>query len=471
MLIKSSKNDIIWNYIGVVISMGSNLLLLPFMMRFLDGDHLGLWYVFLSIGGIVTLFDFGFNPTFARNIAYCWSGADELTKEGVVFSNNSEPNYRLLRKTITTCKIIYLIISLFALLFLLTAGSAFVYKISCSILDVEIVISWLVYVFAVFLNIYYGYYATFLRGVGAISDYNRINILTRLVQIAVSLILLFFGYGLIAVAVAYLFYGFILRWLSKRAFYYYKNLRSRLESIDEEISSAEIKNLFSVIWHNAWRDGLIFVAHYCASQAGTLIVSNYFSLKETGIYSISVQLIMAIVNIAAALYTAYQPAMQSAYATGNKKEAKRLMATAMVAFFWIFVVSVLVLLTVGIPILQIIKPDSHYDKLVIIGIAIYHFFYRRQSYYASFISNTNRIPYMFAYIITGVISIVLAVFLVRNCNWGLWGLIAGLFIPQALYNCWKWPNEVFFMLDTNIIEMFHIGNHEIRKMFKMGSRF
>ena len=466
MLIKSSKNDVIWNYIGIVISMGSNLLLLPFMIHFLNSDHLGLWYVYLSIGGIVTLFDFGFNPTFARNIAYCWSGAEELTKENVKFSNNSEPNYKLLKKTIKTCKFIYLIISSFALLILLTVGSAFIYKISFRIIDQAIVISWLVYVFSIFLNIYYGYYASLLRGVGAVAEYNKINISSRLIQIVISLLLLFCGFGIIAVAVAYLFYGFLFRFLSKKAFFSYRNLQSHLDSIHETIGFEEIKSLFFVIWHNAWRDGIVFIANYCASQAGTLIVSNYFTLKETGIYSISVQLITAIVNIAAALYTAYQPAMQSAYATNNKKEAKRLMATAMVTYFWVFIIFVLLLLTIGIPIIQIIKPDSQYDRLVIVGIAIYHYFYRRQSFYASFISNTNCIPYMTAYIVTGVISVVLSVFLVRNCSWGLWGLIAGLFIPQALYNCWKWPYEVFRMLGTNSNEVFCVGNQEIIKLLK-----
>ena len=81
MQIRSSTSDVSWNYIGIIMSMGSNFLLLPFLIRFIDSEMLGLWYVYLSIGGIVTLFDFGFNPTLARNVAYCWSGAKQLNEE------------------------------------------------------------------------------------------------------------------------------------------------------------------------------------------------------------------------------------------------------------------------------------------------------------------------------------------------------------------------------------------------------
>ena len=68
MKISLTKKDVIWSYIGTIISMGSNLIMLPFLMYFLDSDMLGLWYIFASIGAIATLFDMGFAVTFARNI-------------------------------------------------------------------------------------------------------------------------------------------------------------------------------------------------------------------------------------------------------------------------------------------------------------------------------------------------------------------------------------------------------------------
>ena len=78
MRIELTRKDVGWSYIGTIVSMGANFFMLPFLIYFLDGDMLGLWYVFSSIGAIAALFDMGFGVTFARNITYCWSGAKKI---------------------------------------------------------------------------------------------------------------------------------------------------------------------------------------------------------------------------------------------------------------------------------------------------------------------------------------------------------------------------------------------------------
>ena len=457
MQIKSSRSDIIWNYIGIIMSMASNFLLLPFLIKFVDSEMLGLWYVYLSIGGIVILFDFGFNPTLARNVAYCWSGAKELNAEGVGQTQGSEPNFDLLKRVISTCKAIYLVISAAALLVLLSIGTAYIHHVSKDLFGETVIASWLIYAVAVFLNLYYGYFATFLRGVGAVSIYNKINVFARLIQIIVSIGMLLLGYGIIAVSLAYLLYGFLLRAFSKRAFYRYKGIGERLKSIPGKTSVDEIKRLFRIVWHNAWKDGLVAVANYCANQASTLIASMFLSLTETGLYSISVQLITAIATISAGLYTAYQPAMQSAYANHNRNESTRLMSLAMITYSFLFWAGTIALITVGIPILKWVKPENTYNIAVILGIAVYNFFYKRQSYYASFISNTNHVPYAKAYVLSSIAGVVLSIIMVHFMKMGVWGLIIGQFLPQLVYNVWKWPREVYKILETTWAKLVAVG--------------
>ena len=469
MQIKSSRSDIIWNYIGIIMSMASNFLLLPFLIRFIDSEMLGLWYVFLSVGGIVILFDFGFNPTLARNVAYCWSGTKELNTEGVAQTGGKEPNYFLLKQVISTCKAIYFVISAAALIVLLSVGTVYIHHVSKGLFGSTVIVSWLIYAVAVYLNLYYGYFSTFLRGVGAVSIYNKINIFARLIQIAVSIGMLILGYGIIAVSLAYLLYGFLLRFFSKRAFFRYKEIGEHLESIPGKTGLDEIKRLFLIIWHNAWKDGLVAVANYFANQASTLIASMFLTLTATGIYSISVQLITAIATISAGLYTAYQPAMQSAYANNNRNESTRLMSLAMISYTVLYWLGTLALITIGIPILKWVKPGITYDVTVIMGIALYSFFYKRQSYYASFISNTNHVPYMKPYVFSSVAGVLLSIVMVHYIGMGVWGLIIGQFLPQLLYNVWKWPREVYKMLETTWIELVTVGIQSMKANTNRGN--
>ena len=115
MQVSVNKADVIWSYIGTFMGLFSNILVVPFVVYYLNTEMLGLWYVFVSIGGLAHLFDFGFTITFGRNITYCWSGAKKLKKTGAEFSDNNQPDFRLMKNILNTCKKIYFFISLSSL--------------------------------------------------------------------------------------------------------------------------------------------------------------------------------------------------------------------------------------------------------------------------------------------------------------------------------------------------------------------
>ena len=72
-----------WSFVFTAIRAGGNLLVLPLMLHKLTPEDLGLWYVFLSLGGMASLVDFGFYPTMSRVTAFLWAGADEIQETGV----------------------------------------------------------------------------------------------------------------------------------------------------------------------------------------------------------------------------------------------------------------------------------------------------------------------------------------------------------------------------------------------------
>ena len=103
--ISVGKSDIIWSYIAKFLGIASGLLVLPFILNRLTAEEMGLNYLMLTIGSMVSLLDFGFSPQFGRNITYVFSGAKELAKEG--FSKkevDSKPSYRLVATVIITAK-------------------------------------------------------------------------------------------------------------------------------------------------------------------------------------------------------------------------------------------------------------------------------------------------------------------------------------------------------------------------------
>lgn len=460
MKVRISRKDVIWSYVGTLMSMGANLLMLPFLMYFLDADMLGLWYVFASIGAIAILFDMGFSVTFARNITYCWSGAKSLKKEDVDFTSNSEPDYYLMKKVLATCKLIYGVLGGAALVLLLSVGTIYVHYVSRNINSVVPVIAWIVYAIAAFFNLYYGYYASFLRGVGAVDQANKNTVYARAAQIILTIVLLWCGMGLIGACAAYLVYGTVFRLLGKHHFYRYKNIGAHLKAIPGKIQKKEIKELFNIVWHNAWRDGAISIANYFCNQASTVICSMFLSLAEVGVYSIGVQIAQAIAQISGTLYTAYQPELQSAYISSNEEKMKKSMSIIVMTFIYLFVIGTVAVIYIGLPILKLIKPSTVVSVPVLLGLCVYQFMLKFRNCYTSYFSCTNRILYVKGFISSAILCVVLSLVLIGPLKMGVWGLIFAQILSQAVYNVWKWPYLAHKELRLSTIDMVKSGSRD-----------
>lgn len=466
MKVKLTGKDILWSYIGTFLSMGANIIILPFLMYYLDENMLGLWYIFAGVGGIATLFDFGFSVTFARNITYCWSGAKKLKKEDVEFVDDSEPDYYMMKQVLTTCKVIYGILAGGAYVLLLTIGTGYIAYVSREVGGRDRFIAWFIYSTAAFLNLYFGYYNSFLRGVGAVDRASKNAVISKCVQIVLTVGLLVCKIGIIGPCVAYLAYGTLFRMLGKHYFYSYENIKEKLDSVSTQIKKEQIINLLNIVWHNAWRDGIISICNYFCDQASTVICSMYLPLSQTGIYSLGVQIATAIAQVAGTLYNAYQPELQSAYISSNTNKLRKTMAMIIMSFSYLFVIGMIIVSTVGIPILKIIKPSVVVSVPVLLGLGLYQYILKFRNCYTSYFSCTNRILYMPGFIVSAILCVVLSFIAIGLFDFGVWGLICAQIISQAVYNLWKWPSLANKEMGLNAISTISEGTKETINLIK-----
>ena len=439
MNIKTNKSDIIWSYIGSFMGLFSNIMVVPFVVYYLDTDMLGLWYVFLSIGSITSLFDFGFVITFARNITYCWSGAKTLKKTGVATVESGEPDMHLMKTILYTCRHIYLIISLTVLVLMLTIGMAYIVHITKGVTNTTIIASYLIYAIGIFLNLYYNYYDSFLRGVGAIKEANQNKVYARIIQIVLMIGTLVLGFGILGMAISFLFFGTLFRYLASKKFYRYEHIGDRLKEVKEPVNKQEAKDFFKIIWYNSWREGVISISHYCSTQASVLICSMFFTLRETGIYSLGVQIATAVTTLASVIYGTLQPMLQSYYVKGNIENVRRSMSLIVVTYILSFIAGALGATLIGVPVLRWIKPESIIEIPILLGIFANNFILKFRDCYTSYFSSTNRLIYMPAFVTSAVVCVILSVILLKFTHLGIWGLIIAQIASQAMFNMWYWP--------------------------------
>ncbi len=464
-MVNLRRNDYIWSYVGTFVSAGASAIMLPFVLHYLSEEMYGLWSVFQSIAAITALFDFGFSTTFSRNINYCWCGATELKKTGAVFSKSTEPNFKLMKETMSACRHVFLILAIVAIVCMAIPGTLYICYISRNIVGIDSMVAWAFYVIAVFSNLYFGYYNTFLRGVGDISDANRAIVLSKLLQILLTAVLLMLNCGIVGTGFAYLAYDFFYVILSRQAFLNFHNIGNELAKITLKVPKNDTKNNFLIVWHNAKKEGLVTLANYLANQACTIICPVFLTLSETGKYALAVQLATVLSNVASTLYNANQPVLQSEYISNDTKAMKRTMSLIVVTYVLLYLIGMILLIIIGLPIIRLINPQSIPTVPLMIGVGAYQFVLKLRNCYTSYFSCTNRIPYVRSFIVSSFIGVIMAVVML-NMNWGVWGLVLAQLISQLVFNAWYWAFRTHRELELSLKQMMIYGWSEMLKIAK-----
>ena len=437
MQIRISKADIIWNYVGTVLSSVAGFLLLPFLIYYLSASELGLWYVYLAVGNLVTLFQFGFSPTFARNFAYCWSGARSLTQEGCTCAEG-DVDPALMAHLIAACKTVYRRVSLVALVVLAVPGTIYILSVTNELNLIEVLLSWVIFSLGVLLNLYFLWYESALSGIGAVAASNQVAVAARLSQIIVAAALLIFGMGLVGSAVGFFLNALVYRFAGSRKFWCNPDI-VKLELKTIPINKSEVMRLYKIVSYNAFRDGGVMLSNYASTQASSLICSTFLGLAQSGAFSIALQFATAIGNMGRAYMNSCTPMLQSACQRGDQPLVRHTLGLCSAVYVLISILGFIGVIGFIYPVLNIFKPGSNLDPFVFCGVMVYMFLFNWCALFASMLANMNTIPYLKAYVVTAAFSIVLSAAFASLPGFGAWGLILGLCIPQCAYNVWHWP--------------------------------
>lgn len=446
--IRLGKKDIIWSYLAQFLSIGVGVITLPFILRMLSAEEIGMNYILITVGSVIALVDLGFAPQFARNFTYIFSGAQELKKEGIG-SIGSEINYELLGYLLKTARYIYGILAFFALLLLLVVGTPYIYKTTQGFTLVPNAhIVWITYSIGVLFQIFYSYYFSMLLGAGKIKEQKYAIIGNKLIYMAITIGGLYIGWGLMSVALAQLISPFFGRIISFH-YFYTPNLKNQLSRYTFD-TRKRILEIFKTLWYNAKRTAIMSIGAYAILRFSMFIAVLYLTLDEFASYGLMIQLVGILGNVSCTLMQISQPRLASLRTSGDLSGLIRHFSFAYDIFVFVFIVGSIILILWGTPILSLIKSNAILpDKTVLILYCVVMFLEFNHSNFAMLISTDNKVPFAPASIITGI-AVCIGIFLVmRFTSWNILGIVAVQGICQAAYQNWKWPQMAMRQLSTS----------------------
>ncbi len=445
------KRDVLWSYVATFFSVGAGIILLPFMLNRMSAETIGIWTLYQTVILLTFMLDFGFRPSFARNVSYIFSGVHNLQAEGVESShsfNSSSVDYSLLKGALITMKQFYRWIALATLLLLSTVGTFYFYSVFSRYNgnQTDAWISWIMMVLCCSWDLYSFYYDALMTGKGYIRKMQQISIIGQSSYLLIAIGLIFAGCGLSAIVGARFVSIIIKRVMMYRTFFN-PALRFQLE----QTQAADTRAILTAITPNAIKMGLVGVGGYIINYSATWLGGLLLPLEVMASYGITMQVISILARCSQVYCQSYLPKLAQCRVERDLTQLRRLYRNSEISLVAIFMLGGVAFVLLGNWALELIHSDTTFlPAALMIALLIVQLLEQNHSLAASFIMADNKIPFFIPSLLSAAGTLILLfVFFYGLPQLGVWSLILAPGIAQLCYQNWKWPSVVIKELYAN----------------------
>ena len=435
------KREIIWSYAGTAFMIGAGVLLLPFILHKMPQETVGIWNIFQTITALVLLLDFGFRPTFARNISYIFSGVKTLQRDGVAHTTSeSEVDYGLLKGTLLAMKRFYRWMSMAVFGILATVGTVYFWYIlqKYSGDRQDALIAWILLIAINCYNLYTFYYDALLTGKGYVTRTQQINMMGQAVYIGLAIGLIYAGFGLTAIVASQLISTIIRRILTYRVFF-----TPELKAHLHDVAPQEPKGILQAITPNAVKIGLTQLGGFLVNKSAILIGSAFLTLEQVACYGITLQVMDILARCATVFYQSYLPKLAQCRAENDLNGLKRYYILCTGSLLAVYAVGGVAWIFLGNWALDLIQSQTHFvPTAMLMVMLLISTLEHNHAVSAGFIMADNKIPFFIPSLVSGAATVLLLWIFLSPLQMGIWGLILAPGIAQLAYQNWKWPSVV-----------------------------
>ena len=431
------RKSVLWSYSSVFFSVGAGLIILPFVLHFMSSETVGVWNIFQAIYALTMLLDFGFRPSFARNLSYIFSGVNHFSVDGVEETHHNSVNYVLLKDTLLAMKYFYKRAAVIVFLLLATLGTwYFISLLSKYSGDrTDAFIAWIFLCAINCYNVYTLYYDSLLTGKGYIVELQKITILGQALYIIVAISLIMCGWGLCAIVLSQALSVVVKRVLSYRVFFN-REMQNRLDEAESEAPYEVLKTIAP----NAVKVGLTSFGSYIINRSAIFMGAIYLTLDEMAQYGICIQVLDIMARCGTMLFVTFSPKIAQWQSQRDFVQIRKIYIYSVASLVIIYLVGGVALISLGDVLLDLIHSKTHLlatEYLVLM--LIVNLLEQNHGIAAGFIQAGNRVPFFIPSIVSGIATIILLWLMLDQWELGMWSLFLAPGIVQALYQNWKWP--------------------------------
>jgi O-antigen/teichoic acid export membrane protein len=223
-----------------------------------------------------------------------------------------------------------------------------------------------------------------------------------------------------------------------------------------------------LLWHNSYRMGIVQLGAFLIQRSSLLLASSFLGLSVAASYGMTMTVLLTITAVGMVIMQVSIPkisALQSGNAQGEDL-VKKYGEVLLISWFF-YIVSAILLISFAPLFLSLISAKTQLlDTGLLVFSCVIFALELNHTIAATYLTTTNRVPFVMPAILSGVSIVLLGLVLVQ---WlGVGGLLLSQFIIQLAYNNWKWPLEVQRLLDRSLAHTLQAGWKSITAKFFIG---
>lgn len=463
ILKKILKDPTMMTWSAYFIQFGSGVFVLPLVLAKFSEIEISYWFLLNTILGISRLADSGFGPTLVRAVSYFKAGADKLPRNVEEYKNNvtaeGDPNYTQLANVLSTTRIIYIAISLFLVIILLTAGIAIIWNLM-NMAD-HATYLWVAYgllVMVSFLTIQTIRWSSIMTGLDFVAEINGFKSFIGAVKVISFVVLLLLNLNITYLIGVMLIEALaVLIYLRRFVYKWYKEHGVQLNS-----SWYFDRDIFRSIWPATWKTGGIFWGNYLTNYGTSIIVAQISDVRLMASFLFTQRIFMFIRRISEAPFYANLPKVYKVMASKDNYQIKKSLSIYLFYSLGLIILALLFTGFFGNILLELLNIETRLVPALMLTImALGLVFEMNSSFHSSIYLSTNHVPFLIPSIATGI-GILGFGFLVVG-PYGLLGIVVMQFVVQWIINFWYSTHLSFKLIHWNLPTYFH-------DLFKFGLR-
>jgi O-antigen/teichoic acid export membrane protein len=428
------------------VSVAVSFLQFRLLVDWLPQQVVGLWFLFLSIGGYLILFDLGVSPTLGREISFC--SGDETLSAG----ERADRVGSLIR----SCSRVFVCGAVLLFIVGTAGGWAYLGTVSPPSLLNQVRLAWVIFVSGTALSIVGEVWLATLYGMGQIATEKLVRSVGPILGVILIVIALRMKYGLPGLAVAWLLQIVATRLVARCAL---KRLSPTVLSVGKYDFGLIRRMAVPSIKYAATMLGGILIL-----QTDNVVIASVLGTAEIPGYQAVAKLVTLMMTLSMMLIVTSTPFLSKAHIRQDVTEIKRLLNRNL--RFSLSIMSVLgcFLACFADRIIALWLGWQHFVGFGVVWVLIVVMLLEaHHTSMAAATMATGSMVFVAPALLAGVLNIVASVYLARH--YGLLGVALGTMCAQVVTNNWYVPFYTMRQFGISLSEHFFSVLLPLGKLF------